>query len=70
MIPPFPCDEGREPALERAMPADVGPGTVFSEHTDAEVLLKDGSWVWCLMIGQRKDRQGRWCVGLLPLVLR
>jgi len=42
------------------MPADVGPGPVFFEHTDAEVLLNDGSWVWCLVIGQRKDRHGRW----------
>jgi hypothetical protein len=46
------------------MPADVGPGPVFFEHTDAEVLLNDGSWVWCLVIGQRKDRHGRWCVGI------
>jgi hypothetical protein len=29
------------------MPADVGPGAMFFEDTDAEVLLRDGSWVWC-----------------------
>ena len=46
------------------MPADVGPGPMFFEDTDAEVLLHDGSWVWCRVIGQRKDRHGRWCVGI------
>jgi hypothetical protein len=58
------CDHPREPALERAMPADVGPGPMFFEDTEAEVLLRDGSWVWCKVIGQRKDRHGRWCVGI------
>jgi hypothetical protein len=57
-------DHPREPALERALPADVGPGPTFFEKTDAEVLLRDGSWVWCQVIGQRKDRNGRWCVGI------
>ena len=46
------------------MPADVGPGPMFFEDTDAEVLLHDGSWVWCRVIGQRRDRHGRWCVGI------
>jgi hypothetical protein len=46
------------------MPADVGPGPTFFEKTDAEVLLRDGSWVWCRVIGQRQDRHGRWCVGI------
>jgi hypothetical protein len=60
----IPADQSREPTLDRAMPADVGPGPVFFENTDAEVLLRDGSWVWCHVIGQRKDRHGRWCVGI------
>jgi hypothetical protein len=30
----------------------------------AEVLLQDGAWVWCQVIGQSKDRHGRWCVGI------
>jgi hypothetical protein len=30
----------------------------------AEMLLNDGRWVWCLVIGQRKDRHGWWCVGI------
>jgi hypothetical protein len=34
------------------------------EDTDAEVLLRDGSWVWCQVIGQRKDWHGRWCAGI------
>ena len=60
MIP----DQPREPVLERAMPADAGPGPVLFEDTDAEVQLRDGSWVWCMVTGQRKDRHGRWCVGI------
>jgi hypothetical protein len=54
----------REPALERAMPGDAVPGSTIPEDSEAEVLLQDGSWVWCQMIGQRKDRHGRWCVGI------
>jgi hypothetical protein len=46
------------------MPADVGPDPTLFEDTDAEVMLRDGSWVWCQIIGQRKDRHGRWCVGI------
>jgi hypothetical protein len=57
-------DHPREPALERAMPADVGRSSTIFEDTDAEVMLRDGSWVWCQVIGQRKDRHGRWCVGI------
>ena len=26
--------------------------------------MQDGSWVWCQVIRRRKDRHGRWCVGL------
>ena len=37
---------------------------MFFEDTEAEVMLRDGSWVWCQVIGQRKDRYGRWCVGI------
>ena len=44
------------------MPGDVGPGPLFVEDTEAEVMLRDGSWVWCQVIGQRRDRHGRWCV--------
>ena len=57
-------DESREPALERAHPADAVPGSTIPEDTDAEVLLADGSWVWCQVIGQRRDRHGRWCIGI------
>lgn len=57
-------DPDREPVLERAMPADAVPGSTIPEDTDAEVLLRDGSWVWCRVIGQRKDRHGRWCIGI------
>ena len=46
------------------MPIDVGSSPTFFEDTDAEVMLRDGSWVWCRVIGQRKDRHGRWCVGI------
>ena len=52
-------DERREPALERAMPADAIPGSTLLEDTEAEVQLQDGSWVWCQVIGQRKDQHGR-----------
>jgi len=46
------------------MPADAVPGSTVREDSDAEVLLNDGSWAWCRVIGQRRDRHGRWCVGL------
>jgi len=57
-------DPSREPAQERDMPADAVPGSTVREDSDAEVLLNDGSWAWCRVIGQRRDRHGRWCVGL------
>jgi hypothetical protein len=50
--------------LDRAMPADAIPGSTIPEDTEAEIQLRDGTWVWAQVIGQRKDRQGRWCVGL------
>jgi hypothetical protein len=50
--------------LDRAMPADAVPGSTIPEDTEAEIQLRDGTWVWAQVIGQRKDRQGRWCVGL------
>jgi hypothetical protein len=46
------------------MPADVGSSPTRFEDTDAEVMLRDGSWVWCQITGQRKDRHGRWCAGI------
>jgi hypothetical protein len=46
------------------MPADARPGSTIPEDTEAEVLLQDGTWVWCHVIGQRKDRHDRWCVGI------
>ena len=46
------------------MPADAVPGSTIPEDTEAEIQLRDGTWVWAQVIGQRKDRQGRWCVGL------
>lgn len=50
--------------LEQAMPADAVPGSTILENTEAEVLWQDGTWVWCQVTGQRKDRHGRWCVGI------
>ena len=46
------------------MPADAVPGSTILERSEAEVLLNDGTWAWCQVIGQRKDRHGRWCVGI------
>ena len=46
------------------MPADAVPGSTIPEDTEAEILLQDGSGVWSQVIGQRKDRHGRWCVGI------
>src|SRR6266702_382321 len=46
------------------MPADAVPGSTIPEDTEAEVLLRDGTWTWARVIGQRKDRHGRWCIGL------
>ena len=57
-------DELREPALERAMPADTVPGSTIPKNTEAEVQLRDGFWVWCQVIGQRRDRHGWWCIGI------
>jgi drug/metabolite transporter (DMT)-like permease len=57
-------DQSREPMLARAMPADAVPGSTIPEDSEAEVLLRAGVWVWCQVIGQRKDRHGRWCIGL------
>lgn len=46
------------------MPSDAVEGSTILEDTDAEVMLADGSWILCRVIGQRKDRHGRWAVGL------
>jgi len=46
------------------MPADAVPGSTIPEDTAAEIQLRDGTWVWARVIGQRKDRNGRWCVGI------
>lgn len=46
------------------MPADAVPGSTIPEDTDALVQLQDGTWFLCRVIGQRKDRHGRWCVGI------
>jgi hypothetical protein len=46
------------------MPADAVPGSTIPKGTEAEVQLSDGTWTWEQVIGQRKDRPGRWCVGL------
>jgi hypothetical protein len=46
------------------MPADAVPGSTIPEDTEAEVTLGDGTWTWARVIGQCKDRHGRWCVGL------
>jgi hypothetical protein len=50
--------------LDRAMPADAVTGSTIPEDTESEIQLRDGTWIWAQVIGQRKDRQGRWCVGL------
>jgi hypothetical protein len=57
-------DPSREPMLDRAMPADAVPGSTIPEDTEAEIQLRDGTWIWAQVIGQRKDRNGRWCIGL------
>jgi hypothetical protein len=46
------------------MPADTVSGSTIPEDTEAEVLLRNGAWTWARVIGQRKDRHGRWCIGL------
>lgn len=53
-----------EPALERADPAWAVPGSTIPEHTEAEVLCSDGTWAGVTVTGQRRDTQGRWCIGL------
>ena len=58
------ADPLREPRLERAMPADAVPGSTIPEDSEAEILLRDGTWAWAQVIGQRKDRHQRWCVGI------
>ena len=60
-------DQAREPALERALPTDAVPDSTISEGSEAEVLLGDGSWVWCQVIGQ-PPRPARPVVGRDPLV--
>jgi hypothetical protein len=57
-------DPSREPQLERAMPADAVEGSTRLEDSDAGVLLQDGTWADARVIGQRRDRHGRWCVGI------
>jgi hypothetical protein len=46
-------DLSREPALERALPADAAPGPTIPENTEAKVQLNDGTWTWAQVIGQR-----------------
>jgi len=46
------------------MPADAVPGSTIPEDSEAEILLRDGTWAWAQVIGQRKDRHDRWCVGI------
>ena len=46
------------------MPAGAVAGSTIPEDTEAEILLQDGTWAWAQVTGQRKDRHGRWCVGL------
>jgi hypothetical protein len=57
-------DPAREPMLERAHPGDALDGSTIPEDSQAEILLRDGTWAWCRVIGQRKDRLGRWSVGI------
>lgn len=53
-----------EPALGRADPALAVPGSTIPEHSQAEVMLTDGTWAGATVTGQRKDARGRWCIGL------
>jgi len=46
------------------MPADAVPGSTVPEDTQAEVLMSDGTWDVVRVMGQRRDRHGRWCIGL------
>jgi hypothetical protein len=52
----------REPVLERALPADVVPGSTIDVKADVEIELRDGSWVPALVTGERLDQRGRWSV--------
>jgi hypothetical protein len=53
-----------EPVLEQAMPSDALPGSGIGADAAVEIRLRDGSWVHARVAGQRRDRQGRWCVHL------
>lgn len=54
----------REPVLNRAHPADAVPGSSIDADADVELELQDGSWVPGWVTVQRRDRHGRWCVGI------
>jgi hypothetical protein len=54
----------REPVLARAHPADAVPGSSIDADVDVEVELQDGTWVPGWVTVQRRDRHGRWCVGV------
>ncbi len=41
--------------------ADAVPGSTIAEDSEAEVQLRDGAWVWCQVIGHRKDRHALVC---------
>ena len=54
----------RSSEIERAMPADVVPGSFLPAESDALVRLRDGTWLSMAVLGWRRDTAGRWCVQL------
>ena len=53
------------------MPADAVPGSTIPEDSEAEILLRDGTWVWAQVIGQRGAQMRRVLHGVgVPAVHR
>ena len=36
------------------MPADAVPGSTIPEDSEAEILLRDGTWVWAQVTGSAR----------------
>lgn len=62
--PPGPSPWWREPLLERARPGTLLADTVIDVTADAEIELRDRSWVMARVGAEWKDTSGRWCVHL------
>jgi hypothetical protein len=57
---PGPDPAPREPVLEPTHPSDSPPaGSVTFEDTEAEILLKDGTWEGCTVVAQRVSLSGQ-----------